>query len=145
METQSLRQVLADNGEAVIRTMGRSMEPLLYENESTVLLQRADGLCRKNDVILFLRPNGQYVLHRVVCTGEILLVQGDHQPFPESIRRDQVIGVMKGYHAHPDSPFCSVHSREYTRYLMLLPLRRGYITARARAGQLYRKWKERRK
>lgn len=145
MEIRSLGQVLEESGEVVIRTSGTSMEPLLHENESTVLVRKRTAPCRKNDVVLFIRPSGQYVLHRVIRPGNNLKVQGDHQPFGEEIPQECVIGVMAGYHAHPNSPFCSLNSVRYRLYLLLLPLRRGYGMLRARAGQLYRRWKERRK
>ena len=40
MERKPLKQVLEENGEVVIRTVGTSMEPLLHANESTVLVRR---------------------------------------------------------------------------------------------------------
>lgn len=145
MEILSLRQMLEKSGEAVIRTLGTSMEPLLHEKESTVLVRKKTAPCQKNDVVLFIRPSGQYVLHRVIRPGSVLKVQGDHQPFGEEIPEESVIGVMEGYHAHQHSPFCSVNSFCYRWYLLLLPLRRGKVMLRARAGQVYRRWKERRK
>ena len=142
MERKPLKQVLEENGEVVIRTVGTSMEPLLHANESTVLVRRKNGPCRKGDVVLFLRPGGQYVLHRVVKAGKELRVQGDNLPWAERIPESCVIGVMAGYHPHPESVFRPVRGGVYKVYQLLLPVRRGCITLRAMVGRLCRKWKE---
>ena len=124
MEVKPLRQALEDMGEAVIQTVGNSMEPLLFARESTVLVRRKTGACRKNDVVLYIRPDGGYALHRLVQTEPEWLALGDNQLCAEAIREEWVVGVMEGYHTHPDSPFCSIHSWKYQLYMQWLPLRR---------------------
>ena len=141
MERKSLKQVLTENAEAVIRIAGTSMEPLLHANESTVLVRKKSGPCKKNDVVLFIRPNGQYVLHRVVGLGNNLRVQGDNQPYAETICEESVIGVMAGYHPYRESEFCCVDSAAYIRYLRLLPLRRGAVSLRRRVCRLLNRGK----
>ena len=96
MEIRSLGQVLEESGEVVIRTSGTSMEPLLHENESTVLVRKRTAPCRKNDVVLFIRPSGQYVLHRIVkVTGDTYTCIGDNQFQQEKgLTHDQMIGVV---------------------------------------------------
>lgn len=132
MEVKPLCRVLDEMGEAVIQTVGVSMQPLLFARESTVLVRKKHGLCKKNDVVLYLRPDGHYVLHRLVQAGPRWLVQGDYLPGREEINESWILGVMEGYHTHPDSPFCSVHSAKYKMYLMVLPLRRLWLRQRNR-------------
>ena len=142
MEAKSLQEVLEENGAAVIQTVGISMEPLLHARESTVLLCKKDGPCRKNDVVLYIRPDGRYTLHRLVKAAPEWLVQGDHQLTAEKISEAWIIGVMEGYHPHPDSTFRSVHSTCYQMYVMTLPLRRLWLRIRGCAGRFRRRKKE---
>ena len=127
MEVKSLQEVLEETGAAVIQTVGISMKPLLHARESTVLLRKKDGPCRKNDVVLYIRPDGRYTLHRLVKAGPEWLAQGDYQLSTENIREEWIIGVMEGYHPHPNSPFHSVHSTSYQMYVMILPLLRLWL------------------
>ena len=137
MEVKSLQEELEENGAAVIQIVGISMEPLLHARESTVLLRKKDGPCRKRDVVLYIRPDGRYALHRLVQAGPEWLVQGDHQLRSERIREEWIVGVMEGYHAHPNSPFRSVHSASCQLYVMLLPLRRLWLRIRGSIGRFY--------
>lgn len=142
MEVKSLQEVLEETGAAVIQTVGISMEPLLHARESTVLLRKKDGPCRKNDVVLYIRPDGGYALHRLVQSGPEWLVQGDHQLTAEKISEAWIIGVMEGYHPHPSSPFHSVHSTRYRIYVMALPLLRLWLRVKGYAGRFRRRKKE---
>lgn len=142
MEVKSLRQELEETGEAVIQTVGISMEPLLHARESTVLVRRATGSYRKNDVVLYIRPDGRYVLHRLVQAGPEWLTQGDHQLCTERVCEEWIIGVMEGYHPHPDSTFRSVHSTRYQMYVMTLPLLRLWLRIRGCVGRFRRRKKE---
>ena len=142
LEVISLQQALEEHSEVVIRTAGTSMKPLLHAQQSTVLVRKADRPCRKNDVALYIRPDGRYVLHRVVKAGNPLLMRGDFQLSIESVNEESVIGLMVGFHVHPNSPFCSVKSLKYTAYLFCLPAIRLYLKLRALPGQLSRKWEE---
>lgn len=142
MEVKSLRQELEEMGEAVIQTVGISMEPLLHARESTVLVRRAAGPYRKNDVVLYIRPDGRYVLHRLVQAGPEWLTQGDHQLCKEKISEDWIIGVMEGFHTRPDSPYRSVRSGSYRLYVLGLPLRRLWLRVRGCAGRIRRSMEE---
>lgn len=142
MEVKSLQEVLEETGAAVIQTVGISMEPLLHARESTVLLRKKDSPCRKNDVVLYIRPDGRYILHRLVKAGPEWLAQGDYQLSTENIREEWIIGVMEGYHPHPNSPFHSVHSTSYQMYVMMLPLLRLWLRIKGCIRRFYPRKKE---
>ena len=142
MEVKSLQQMLKERGEAIIRTAGISMEPLLHAGESTVLIQRKDRPCRKNDVALFIRPDGQYVLHRVIGLGKQLRMRGDHQLVCEWVDEECVIGLMVGFHARRNSKFCSIRSVRYAAYLLVLPVLRLHLRMRVFGGRVRCKWRE---
>ena len=78
-------------------TAGTSMKPLLRDRTDTVVLKKALLPLKRYDIALYRRPNGQYVLHRVIkCekNGTYTLC-GDNQLLPEKgVRDDAVIAVV---------------------------------------------------
>lgn len=74
---------------------GNSMVPFLHDGD-TVYLDAAPKKLKKGDVVLYIRENGDYVLHRI-CeverNGSLVLV-GDAQQLLESLPRTQVRGIV---------------------------------------------------
>ncbi len=70
--------------QVLINITGNSMSPLLKENRDKALLTPISTPVKKNDVVLYLRDNGQYVLHRVfnIKNGEYIML-GDAQVYCE--------------------------------------------------------------
>ena len=65
---------------------GSSMTPFLHHGD-TVYLQRPDGKLKKGDIVLYTRPSGQYILHRIVkvnADGSFIML-GDAQTDRERI------------------------------------------------------------
>lgn len=79
----------------VIYTVGDSMQPLLAERTTHVHLRPLDerGL-KLLDIVLYVRDNGQTVLHRLVHMDDThYYMRGDSTYGLESIRHDQAVGV----------------------------------------------------
>ena len=87
MSFRTIEEELARSGRAVSYTVGTSMEPMLHERRSTVVIEPArHPLCR-GDVALFRRPDDTYVLHRVVgALDDGYLMRGDNQTVPSVCR-----------------------------------------------------------
>ena len=66
MTPQTIEQVLAQQGRGFFQTSGASMEPMLHHHKSTVVLEAVRRPLRRMEVALYRRPDGLYVLHRVV-------------------------------------------------------------------------------
>lgn len=83
-------QMLADGAKSVpVPVAGVSMVPFLRAGDFVHVDPTGD--IRKGDILLFQRPNGQYVLHRVMkIRGDCLWMQGDSQLQWEPIHRDWV-------------------------------------------------------
>ena len=83
-------QMLAEGAESVpVPVAGNSMQPFLRPGDY-VHVGRAEHI-RRGDILLFQRPGGQYVLHRVVKIGrDSLLMLGDNQREREPIDRSWV-------------------------------------------------------
>ena len=47
---------------------GDSMRPILRENRDVAIVDSVRGVLSPNDVVLYKRPDGQYVLHRILNT-----------------------------------------------------------------------------
>ncbi len=94
---------------ASIPVSGSSMTPFLH-NGDTVFLQAPEKPLKKGDIVLYTRPTGQYVLHRIVrrrADGSFL-VAGDAQTALEQIHGACIRGVVtqvqhKGQHLTPES------------------------------------------
>lgn len=90
---------LALHGTLCTTTSGDSMAPLFRTHRSMVSLHTPQGRAKRRDVILFHRPDGRYVMHRVVrVTEDGYITRGDNRrrndaPVPE----EQLLAVMDGY------------------------------------------------
>ena len=88
---------LLDETEAVpLVISGGSMTPFLVHGRDTVYLSKASGPLKKGDMVLYLRDNGRYVLHRVLSAKDGLYTMiGDAQIYPEpGIREDQIKAIV---------------------------------------------------
>lgn len=84
--------LLAQGSTAVpVPVAGNSMCPFLHPGDM-VYLDRLTGVPQKGDILLFVRANGRYVLHRVAKRnrdGSLLMV-GDNQRELEPVPADRV-------------------------------------------------------
>ena len=96
METsKSFSQMLRETGRVVYTTRGFSMRPLLRQGKDVVVIETPKEHWKKYDAVLFLRRNGQYVLHRIlkVC-GDKYWIVGDNCVSGEMVSEDQMLGVL---------------------------------------------------
>ncbi len=92
-----INDVISSDGEFRLYPRGTSMLPLIKQGKDSVVLVKP-GLLSKNDIILYRRENGKYVLHRIVkIKGNDLLLCGDNQSdIEKGITVDMVIAKVKG-------------------------------------------------
>lgn len=85
------------HGRLLYTNVGDSMMPLLRERRDLMVIDRkGPGRCRKYDAILYRRPTGEYVLHRIlkVCDEGYVLC-GDNRWIREyGVQEDWVLGVL---------------------------------------------------
>ncbi len=138
----NLEEVLREEGVLYYTVKGVSMLPLIRQNTDLVVIRRPVFPCRENDVVLFKRDNGQYVLHRVVRAADGLYdIRGDNTSGTErNIREDQILGVMTGLIRNGEE--IDLDTAAYRRYIArtnaLYPLRAGYLRLRALGGRVKR-------
>jgi len=87
---------LEASGFIVIPIKGVSMRPLLYTWSSHVLIRKLEGRPQKNDVVLYVRPDGTQVLHHIIgFGGDVCLIRGDNTFAIERVPLSAVKGVME--------------------------------------------------
>ena len=88
-----------ENGKPVeITVTGNSMKPLLKDRISSVKLIKPDNL-KKGDIVLFLRNDNRYVLHRIVNVRDGLYdIVGDNQYVKDiNISKDAIVAKVFEY------------------------------------------------
>ena len=114
-------EILDSGGEFILRTHGTSMMPLLSDGNDGVVLVRPKGKCKKNDVVLYKRPTGQYVMHRIVALKDgKYVMRGDSQIINEYGVSDKMIAaVMKAYFKNGER--VETDNPSYKKYVRKLP------------------------
>lgn len=92
-----IKEALDNDKVCKINVFGTSMEPFLF-NGDNVTLKRVSKY-KKNDVILYIRKNGQFVLHRInKVKKDYFVLLGDNQSRREfPIYEDQIVAKVIEY------------------------------------------------
>lgn len=116
--------VIQNKGYIVYTNEGDSMMPLLREHKDIIVIRKITEPLKKNDAVLFKRPNGAYVLHRIikVCGLGQYCIAGDNRYFSEIIPEEWIIGILS--EVIKDGRHISVDSDEYRSYLKKIPRHR---------------------
>lgn len=94
----SFEEQIALHGKIIYKNTGISMRPLIRQGRDAMIIERHEGRLKKYDCPLYLRPDGSYVLHRVLKVRESdYVICGDNCIHREyGITDDQIIGVLTG-------------------------------------------------
>ncbi len=94
-----IRECVESGGSFRLKVTGTSMVPTFWPGRDSVVLKKNQKI-KNRDVILYLRDNGTYVLHRIIgIKGNNLALCGDNQHVREyPIRKDQVIATVDGFY-----------------------------------------------
>lgn len=137
---RTIEEDLAVNGHSFLQTVGNSMEPLLHNRKSTVVVAAKHEKLKRYDVALYRWPTGEYVLHRVVkVLDNAYLIRGDNCVWDEVVPDERVIGVMTHYYPTEDGKPISCNSESYHRYLKTLWWRYPLLRVRTLLGKARRK------
>ena len=138
-----MKEQLEHNGEVTFTPKGVSMLPMLRSNRDTVTLCRVRFPLKKYQVALYLRDNGQYVLHRIVgIEHDRYIMRGDNQFIDEpGIREDQIIAIVDRFNRKGREYTCSskLYILYYKIWVNTVGIRKGLRRARRIAGKLKRK------
>ena len=124
--TKKFEDIINEQGQLVYTNVGDSMYPLIKPRDLLVI-KKVTAPLKKNDIPLYKRDSGQYVLHRIVKikNGEYYIC-GDNRAFIErGITDRHIIGVLTDIVR--EGRTIPVNSPEFKSYVKLLPLRRSII------------------
>ena len=123
-DKQSIEEVLREKGYIVYTNEGDSMMPFLRQHRDLMVIHQLTKLPKKNDAVLFKRPSGAYVLHRIikVCKHGNYRIAGDNRSFSELIPKEWIIGIL--LEVIRDGRHISVDSEEYKSYVKKVPMHR---------------------
>ncbi len=100
MHNISIKEYLLTSGEYYTTPHGDSMWPLLHNKKDAIRVVSVTGRLKKHDVALYIRPNGQYVLHRVmkVCPDSYVMCGDSQFTLEPGVKDEQVIGRLDGFY-----------------------------------------------
>ena len=116
-----LEQEIASGRPTVILTVGDSMKPLLYNKSTRVVIMKTNGDLKKNDLPVYKRPSGQFVMHRIIKVDEdYYYTRGDNRCGLEQVPKVWVQGVVT--EIYRKNRRFSVRSKGYRTYVYLWKL-----------------------
>ena len=97
-EPSTFKEQLELHGKIIYTNVGTSMMPLLRQGRDVMIIERPTGRLKKYDVPLYIRPDGMYVLHRILKVRKNdYVICGDHCTVKEyGITDDDIVGVLTG-------------------------------------------------
>ena len=132
---KKFEDIINEQGQLVYTNVCDSMYPLIKPRDLLVI-KKVTAPLKKNDIPLYKRDSGQYVLHRIVKikNGEYFIC-GDNRAFIErGITDRHIIGVLTDIVR--EGRTIPVNSSEFKSYVKLLPLRRSIIRIKNKGGLL---------
>lgn len=95
-----IKETLDNGGTFSLTITGTSMYPFILGGRDKVTLSPITEPLKKNDLPLYRRRDGAFVLHRIIKVEKdgTYTCCGDHQWTPEpGLRREQMIGIATSY------------------------------------------------
>lgn len=111
-----IEEVIGSGGRFRLFPKGTSMLPLLRQGTDSVSLGKAEPI-QKNDILLYRRRSGQFVLHRMLKeTPDGYVMCGDNQvALEKGIRPDQILAKVWGIYRGED--YFELDCPAYRRYV----------------------------
>ncbi len=112
----SLEAALEESGFLIRPVVGDSMMPMLDQKCDSVKIVPVTAPLKKYDLPLYRRPNGQYVLHRIIALKkEYCITCGDNRWESERVPYEWIIGVTEGFFKNGN--YVSSDDKEYGKYV----------------------------
>ncbi len=101
VEGNRIAEALETQGQILSVPVGISMWPMLRNRRDHIVIKKLDRPLRKYDVPMYRRPNGQYVLHRIIRIGGRrgqYVICGDNLWRREyEVTDSDIIGILVGF------------------------------------------------
>ncbi|MBQ7346826.1 MAG: S24/S26 family peptidase [Clostridia bacterium] len=139
----SIEFQLAQNGYYVSTTVGVSMRPMLRNRRDRVIIKPVgEGRLSKWDLPLYRRPDGKYVLHRIIGVEDgYYIIRGDNTYAKEKVPDEWILGVVTEFYR--GERHVMADNKSYRRYAAfwqtVYPLRKPFHMARVFASRVKHK------
>ncbi len=137
--TTTYREIIEKQGYYIATPIGVSMMPLIRQRVDTVRLEKPQGRCKKYDVIMYQRPDGKYILHRILkVRKDSYDLCGDNQVVIEhGVTDEMIIGVMTAFYR--GEKYIAIDNEEYIKYYKKRVRSRRYRYFKWMLFRIYRK------
>jgi len=140
--TNAIERQLAEAGYYVSTTVGASMRPMLRNRSDRVIIRPVEGRLSKWDLPLYKRPDGKYVLHRVIGVKDgYYIIRGDNTFAKEIVPDEWILGVVTEFYR--GDRHVMADDKGYRRYAAfwhaIYPLRWMLHSMRLLASKIKRK------
>lgn len=131
MDNTTFEEVIREHGRLIYTNVGDSMYPLIKPRD-LLCIEKLTAPLKKNDIPLYKRENGQYVLHRIIKikNGNYYICGDNRCSIERGIKDDQILGILTEIIRNGKT--ISVYSDEYKLYNATLPARRYIILIKNR-------------
>lgn len=141
----NIERQIAEQGFYVSTTVGCSMRPMLRNRRDRVIvLPIGDERLKKYDLPLYRRPDGKYILHRIIGVrdGEYV-IRGDNTYAKEYVPDAWVLGYVTEFYRGKRHVLSSARSyRFYARvWNLIYPVRCVFHAGRSFAARVWHKLK----
>lgn len=143
MTNGSIEEQLQTQGYYVSTTVGWSMFPMLRNRRDRVIIRPVGAeRLKKYDLPLYHRPDGKYVLHRVIgVKPDHYVIRGDNTYVKEHIPDAWIVGYVTEFYR--GGHHVSADARRYRFYAgvwnFLFPARWLFVHCRRFAARVWRK------
>lgn len=100
MSNATYEEELRRHGRLIYTNTGTSMLPMLRQHRDLLIIEpRPQGRCKRYDVVLYKRPSGQYVLHRILKVRKNdYVICGDNRRVREfGVPDEWIFGILTGF------------------------------------------------
>lgn len=134
--SDQIERILSEDGFYVSTTVGMSMFPMLRNRKDRVVIRPlGEEKLKKYDLPLYRRPDGKYVLHRIIGVREgYYVIRGDNTYHKEKVPQKWILGYVTEFYRN--EKHITVESKKYRVYARfwngIYPLR--FLAVKCRAG-----------
>ena len=139
----SIEAQLSSNGFYVSTTVGVSMRPMLRNRRDRVIVKPiGDKRLEKWDLPLYRRPDGKYILHRIIGVKDgVYVIRGDNTYVKEYIPEEWILGYVSEFyrqdrHVKASSKFYRFYAAFWN---FIYPVRRLFVRCKRFAGRCLNK------
>lgn len=94
-----IEAAFANDQDIILKVRGTSMYPLMRDRKDSFKLTKIKDKLKKKDIVLYIRSNGDFVLHRIIkIKNGQYLITGDNQVSLETVNIEQMKGIVSEVH-----------------------------------------------